>query len=150
MILPKCKSDHSLKSPDSSLNPTGQTSDSYVWYSRGFMILNYTLLWVSPTGLLTIHRNRLHKFMSYAFGYAFVSDWIIPNHLTRSKANIMSSVKSFLTLTGPTEVLSGALKALLSYLCYRTYWNAFWRVGYVTVLHCWVLLKTNSMPHSAW
>lgn len=36
---------------------------------------------------------------------------------------------------GPTEVLSWVFrKHFCSYLCYRAYWNAFWRVGYVTVL----------------
>lgn len=37
-ILPKCEPDHSLKSSHSSLKPTEQNSDSYVWYSRVLMI----------------------------------------------------------------------------------------------------------------
>ena len=113
VILPKCKPDNSLKSSDSSLRPRTKFRLLCMIF-KSLYDLDYSLLWSSHIGLLTIQQNMPHTFMSYAFDYGFASAWIIPIHPTRSRANIMSSVKSFLTLScSRRSAFLGAPKALL-------------------------------------
>lgn len=132
-ILPKCESDHSLKSFRSSLKPTEQNSDSYVWYSRVLMIwttLSYDLVTLDYSLFTEMCHtpSRLTPLVTLLLRHK------LSLFILWGPEQIPSSVKSFLT-PAPTEMLSWMfLKHFCSYLGYRAYCSALWWVGYVAVL----------------